>query len=585
MTVTDAGLPDIANAVAAIRREAGFFHAPEYGLIEVTGNDAYSFLQSQLTNDIKSLVVGASQFTCLLDRKAHVESYFHLFKIADAPCPQAYIVIEKEQIAGLITHLEEYRFAAQVNFVDRSSEGTFFAVQGSRANKVFNLMQENVYLNEIANVDSCDIKYGDTNIKVFRHSITGENGYLFWIRNDSTGTFSQSIESVCQSLAFRKLNAEAIKTTRIESGLVKFGCDFDRNVLLPETGLLDQTVNYNKGCFVGQEVLARVKSHGMPAKAIIGLILQSQESKGRELPINSSITVDGEEIGVIKSNAFSPTINQLIAFAMLKRDYRVPEKAFVAQINQDTVSARVSLLPFVSSQPNKELAQKLYEQAVQKYVQAAEDTLPLAAIELLKEVLILNPGFDDAYEALAVILSKYNKLDEAIALMKALSQLNPDSVMAHSNLSQFYVLQGLKDAAEEEKAIALSIRMKLAAAQFAADAKKTENSNKEQDDRLKRMQMFEQVLNIDKEDFFANAGFGECLVAQNEFEKAIPYLKKAIELKAIHLPAYLDLAKAYKGSGDCILSKEILNTGIGIATKRGDTAMLQQLQNELQTLA
>jgi tetratricopeptide (TPR) repeat protein len=228
------------------------------------------------------------------------------------------------------------------------------------------------------------------------------------------------------------------------------------------------------------------------------------------------------------------------------------------------------------------LAHKLYEQAVQKFVQESEGILPAEAITLLQEVLILDPQFEDAYEALAVILSKHEKLDAAISIMKVLAELNADSVMAHSNLSQFYVQQGLKEMAEEEKAIALGIRMRLAAAQMTDKlAEETEKKNAE---RIKRKEMFEQVLAIDKEDFFANAGFGECLVAENDFAKAIPYLKKAIELKPIHLAAYLDLAKAYKGTEHNEQAKEILSNGIAVATKRGDMPMLQKLQDEAKNI-
>jgi uncharacterized protein HemY len=121
--------------------------------------------------------------------------------------------------------------------------------------------------------------------------------------------------------------------------------------------------------------------------------------------------------------------------------------------------------------------------------------------------------------------------------------------------------------------------MRLAAAQF--NNEKSQEDEKEKAELLRRKEMFEQVLNIDDQDFFANAGFGECLVAEKEFAKAIPYLKKAIEIKPIHLQAYLDLAKAYKATGDDSKAKDILLEGLAIATKRGDTTMQKKFQEEL----
>ena len=83
----------------------------------------------------------------------------------------------------------------------------------------------------------------------------------------------------------------------------------------------------------------------------------------------------------------------------------------------------------------------------------------------------MDPLLEEAYEALAVILARHEKVDEAIDLMNNLAQLNADSIMAHSNLSQFY-LQKVQKKKRSEKAIAMSIRMKLAAAQFSKEQAK-----------------------------------------------------------------------------------------------------------------
>jgi hypothetical protein len=134
----------------------------------------------------------------------------------------------------------------------------------------------------------------------------------------------------------------------------------------------------------------------------------------------------------------------------LKRDYRVPGKTFDAVIAEQKVTSMVAIMPFIRTQTNTILARKLYEESVQKFVQTPEGSEPTEAIRLLQEVLILDADLEDAYEALAVILSKHEELAPAINIMKVLADKNVDSVMAHSNLSHFYVQQGLKELAEEE---------------------------------------------------------------------------------------------------------------------------------------
>src|ERR1700679_932823 len=113
-------------------KEGFYTRADNYGLMEVYGADATRFLQAQTTNDINQLAEYSSQTSCLLDRKAHIEAYFQIY-----PKHHSYrIVAERPQIAHILEHLEQYRFADKVEFVDLTAGGTFFAVEGPRARSV-----------------------------------------------------------------------------------------------------------------------------------------------------------------------------------------------------------------------------------------------------------------------------------------------------------------------------------------------------------------------------------------------------------------------------------------------------------------
>jgi len=117
-----------------------------------------------------------------------------------------YILIEKEQIANLIKTLEQYRFAAEVKFTNISQDGDFFIIQGPRVNRIFNSIKSAVVLNTVAVADTCDIEYGDYHIRVFRHSITGENGYFFWVAKNDFVAFNNFIKNICIGLGFIKLD-------------------------------------------------------------------------------------------------------------------------------------------------------------------------------------------------------------------------------------------------------------------------------------------------------------------------------------------------------------------------------------------
>jgi predicted Zn-dependent protease len=162
--------------------------------------------------------------------------------------------------------------------------------------------------------------------------------------------------------------------------------------------------------------------------------------------------------------------------------------------------------------------------------------------------------------------------------MKKLASINEDSVMAHTNLSVFYIEKGLKEAAEEEKAISMGIRMRLAAQESKAANEKAQSEQQKEKETRERMEMFKQVLAIDSQDLLANYGYGSCLVELKEAAEAVPFLLKAIEIKPMHTVAYVALAKAYKDLGEKAKLSETLVKGIEVASKRGDMMPLREME-------
>src|SRR5262249_818951 len=145
----------------------------------------------------------------------------------------------------------------------------------------------------------------------------------------------------------------------------------------------------------------------------------------------------------------------------------------------------------------------------------------------------------------------------------------------------FYLEQGNKEAAEEEKAVAMSIRMQKLAREVDLQKQEEKSQQQSREEALERMGMFAQVLEIDSEDLLANFGMGSIHVELKEFDRAIPYLLKAISLKPMHTVAYLALGAAYQGIDDPEQAKDIYKKGIEVASKRGDMTPLKEMQLRL----
>lgn len=568
----------LEKSLKSLREIGAFGRLVDLGMLSIHGPDATRFLQSQTTNDVAKLPELSSQLSCILDRKAHVKAFFQLYRKH-----KSYrILADKEQIEKILLHLDTYRFADKVEFVDESEHTAFFAVQGPKALQCVATGLQFQSQIEFLQHDLCDTKLFHHPCLVFKRSVCGEEGFVIGTAKANADDLFKDLEAVCREHALVELHPELIETARIEAGMPVYGIDFSELNFLPEAGLEDKTISYTKGCFLGQEVLARVKSQGAPTRGLVGLLFD--DPVDNTIAPDSKVSTAGGDVAWIKSNCYSPTLNKTIALAFVKRDFRVPDKTFEAKVGDKHHRVTVKMLPFVKSRSPIERARDCYERALAIYTKESDDSHQSEAVQLLEEALQLNPKLEDAYEALGVILHKRGEIDQAIRLMQTLVTLNADSVMAHTNLSVFYVEKGMKEEAEEEKAISLSIRMREAAAQANQQKQAEAEKQKRTEEASQRLDMFKQVLEIDGEDLLANYGIGSCLVALDRFDEAVPYLTKALEIKPTHTVAYLALAEAYEGLGEHDRAIETYTNGIEVASKRGDMSPMNDMQRRVLAL-
>lgn len=560
-----------------IREGGGLLPTSAFSLIEVKGPEAMRFLQAQTTNDVSLLEDGQMQKSAVLDRKAKLVGNFNLYRIDQEHFK---IVCDSALQKPILEHLEKFCFADKVEFVSIEKQKLGY-LYGLHSRLLLSSKQSQEP--SLFEADCGRIAFAGNDAEYFKFTLTGEEGFLLHMNLLDSEDEPEENEAYHKEIAERE---EAINVARIEAGIGKFGVDFDNDNLIFETGLDQSSVSYTKGCFQGQEVLARVKAQGAPTRALAGLRIDGKIGELKD----KSIIKDGQVVGNITSIANSKQASGIIALASMKRDYRAPGKTFAAKLDGNDVSITISDLPFVPIASPKEFASRMLEQGMSLFT---AEPLTLEAkdsksIFFLRIALLYNPLSLDAYEALGVVLNKKGELDEAIGIMEEMARLNPDSVMAHANLSAFYVEKGWIEKAEEEKAISMSLRMK----EIMIESKQKEEAEKkkqmDQGETKKRLEMFKQVLAIDSDDLLANFGTGSCLVDLGHFEDSLAYLNKAIEVKVDYTNAYLYLGKAHLGLNDIKQASSALVKGIEVAAKRGDGEPLKAMQimlNQLEATA
>jgi folate-binding protein YgfZ len=139
------------------------------------------------------------------------------------------------------------------------------------------------------------------------------------------------------------IDDELYETLRIESGIPKFGVDMDETTIVPELGL-DGMISYTKGCYVGQEIIARIHFRGHVAKQLAGLVASEQVSADGSTAGTELLSADGKNAGKITSVTFSPKLEKTIALGFVRYDFL----ADGTELSADGSTVNVHALPLVS---------------------------------------------------------------------------------------------------------------------------------------------------------------------------------------------------------------------------------------------
>jgi folate-binding protein YgfZ len=581
----------LKKQIAIAREDVGVVSDLPWSLLWLDGPDVRDYLHNRTTSDVKALTDGQGQFSALLDRKAHLQAYFSLHRLSS---DRFLMVVDSCALTQAQEEIKKYQIMER--FTQTVAEGIhMLAIEGPAGTK----WVQDTFSIQILPVSDNGLLKTDWGWMVKR-GLTGETGYLLLVESPHFEWIQKQVQEL------PVLSKEALDVLRIEAGIPMMGVDMNTDRLFPETGLEQQAVSYTKGCYLGQETVARVKTYGAVQRALTGLVLEGDVENLPEagsviqVLISQSEKVESEikEIGTYASACYSPTLKKTIVMAYLDKAHRVPGQVLKlallgknSSLNPDanpeeqtvqaTVQAIVTMLPFYKNQAAVNLAESKVSEGLKKYADGDTET----AITLLREALQLNPRNADVYESLGVILSKLDRYDEAIALMHELVALEPDRIMAHTNLSVYYMKLGDKENAEDEKAKAMLLQMKQAMKNSGVKKEEADAEAKRMQLTRDRIVLFEKALALNSEDPLANFGIGNAYLELKEFAKGIPHLEKSVAMQPNHLDGYVALGNCLEATGEKERAKAMYQSGLDVASKRGDRAKIDLFNQRLQLLS
>ncbi|QQE13321.1 aminomethyltransferase family protein [Planctomycetota bacterium] len=316
---------------AAIRQRVGVLHLPQKAVVKVKGSDASDFLHRMITNDVNGLKVGESNHALLLNLKGRIDVDMIVLKVSD---DAIWVEMDQHNVGQFITSLEKMVFVEDVVFEDCSGELDHVALHGPASVKLVEKLGSD--LSGIEEWANREIEICGTKCVVYRRDDAGSLGlHVFLPRRELAMIYGEMVrasgweagaevdaewaEKRREGLRGRPIGWMAYNTARIEAGTPIWMIDYATDSLPAETGILDEVVSFTKGCYLGQEIVARMHSRGHPKRVLVGVKFETEKIA----VAGSGVIVekDGKEdvVGGLTSSTASPLLGgKSIGLAVMK---------------------------------------------------------------------------------------------------------------------------------------------------------------------------------------------------------------------------------------------------------------------------
>ena len=326
---------------AALRQAAGVIDLSFRSRLVLTGADRTRLLNGQVTNNVKDLAVGKGCYAALVTNKGKMVSDLNIYLLPDE------ILLDFEP--GLSTKISErfnsYIIADDVQVIDAAPHYGMVSVQGPKAWMVVEKLGLEFALpaKPFHSTRVKDETLGE--LYCMNQARTGTNGFDLFVPINSMAAVTDKLIAGARELGGGPCGWVALETARMEAGIPRFGAEMDETNLPPETGLESTAISYTKGCYIGQEIIARIRTYGQVAKALRGLQFADSAS---ELPRKGDKLFHGDkEVGYVSSAVHSPTLNDNIGMGYVRREYNAVGTELQARTQSGPVKVTVVERPFV----------------------------------------------------------------------------------------------------------------------------------------------------------------------------------------------------------------------------------------------
>ena len=329
---------DPASEYRHALRDAALFEVSHRGKLEMTGPDAAGFLHNLCTNDVRTLPPGSGREAFLTTGQAKVVAHVLIYHVS-AP-ESLWLDVAPGMAAKVAQHLEHYHITEQFDLGDRTHASAQFHLAGPAAATVLKRALPGVPHLEV--LQNATALAGAAGCQVRRNEPLGVPGYDVLCPQEHAVTVWQALNDAGAAPA----GLETYQVLRVEAGTPEYGLDIDESNLPQEVGRTERAVSFTKGCYIGQETVARIRTYGHVNRSLVGLRLAGQSPATR----GARLWHQGKEVGQVTSSVLSLRFGA-IALAYVRRGSNEPGTGLEVEAGESLVKAEVVLLPFSGGAP------------------------------------------------------------------------------------------------------------------------------------------------------------------------------------------------------------------------------------------
>ena len=328
---------DTVSEHNAVRNGVGIADISYLGTLSLTGEDRAKFLHRLISNDVENLSSKEGNYATLLTNRGKIIADLRVYIFGEA----IYISTAPECTENVFAELDKYIIADDVELTVNTDDFGAIAVYGPKSTELVQSVLNTENLGGLPEYHSQSYLFDGYWGDCVGSNTVGECGYHLYISTDKLETLWERLMAERPDVV--PIGWDALESLRIEAGTPRYGTELTDSVI-PLEAELGHAIDFEKGCYIGQEIVARMKYRGHPNRLLRGIEIDGEHPVQQ----NSKIFNGEKEVGWVTSSAYSPIFKKPIALGYVRTAVTEQGNRIQIETADGRVNGTVVDLPFLS---------------------------------------------------------------------------------------------------------------------------------------------------------------------------------------------------------------------------------------------